>query len=168
MDRIRPLVGSFVFLVLAPGVVAGVVPALISGWAGSAPLAVAVAGWIAVAAGVVALLGAFARFALDGLGTPAPIAPTEQLVVSGSYQHVRNPMYLAVVAIIIGQAAIFGSVPLVIYAAVVLAVFIAFVQFYEQPTLRERYGAEYEAYCDAVPGWLPRIHAWKGPPRGSE
>lgn len=156
------MLGSFVFLVLAPGVVAGLLPALISGGEGSVPLAVELVGWIAVAVGVLALLGAFARFALDGLGTPAPVAPTERLVVSGAYRHVRNPMYLAVIAIILGQAAIFGSVALLIYAAAVLAAFVIFVDRYEQPTLRERYGADYEAYCDAVPGWLPRLRPWRG------
>lgn len=154
------MVGSFAFLVLAPGVVAGLLPALISGWEGSAPLAVQIAGWVAVAAGVVALLGAFARFAIDGLGTPAPPAPTECLVVSGVYRHVRNPMYLAVVAIILGQAAIFASLALVLYAAIVLACFIVFVRRYEQPTLRRRYGADYDSYCEAVPGWLPQLRPW--------
>lgn len=163
------MVGSFAFLILAPGVVAGLVPWLISGWRGSAPLAVEAVGWVAVVAGVGVLLSAFARFALDGLGTPAPLAPTERLVVSGAYRHVRNPMYLAVIAIIGGQAAILASSVLVVYAAVVLATFVAFVRRYEQPALSERYGVEYEAYREAVPGWLPRLGAWEGPgPDGSQ
>jgi hypothetical protein len=92
-------IGSFVFLLLVPGVVAGLVPWWLTGWhvRGSSPyyLPLRVAGMLLVAAGVVALLHAFVRFVVEGLGTPAPVAPTENLVVGGLYRYVRNPMYLA-------------------------------------------------------------------------
>ena len=147
---------------IAPGVVAGLIPAAISGWDGTAPLALRLAGWIMLGAGVLVLLAAFARFALQGVGTPAPVAPTERLVVRGSYRHVRNPMYLAVVAIILGQAAILGDGWLVLYAIVVWATVAVFVHAYEEPTLAATYGPAYDAYRAAVPAWIPRWRPWEG------
>ncbi|TIP55616.1 methyltransferase, partial [Mesorhizobium sp.] len=73
-------------------------------------------------------LHAFARFALEGLGTPAPVAPTERLVVGGIYRHVRNPMYVAVLAIILGQALLFSSAALVAYAAIAAVAMVSFVK----------------------------------------
>lgn len=108
------------------------------------------------------LLHAFARFALEGRGTPAPVAPTERLVVGGIYRHVRNPMYVAVLAIILGQALLFSSWALVAYATIAAIAMVSFVKFYEEPTLARRYGADYEAYRSAVPGWLPRLTPWRG------
>jgi len=104
----------------------------------------------------------FARFALKGIGTPAPVAPTQNLVVSGLYRHFRNPMYVGVVTAILGQALVFGSPALVVYAAVVFAGFFLFVLGYEEPALRRQFGAEYEAYCSNVPRWIPRIRPWSG------
>jgi protein-S-isoprenylcysteine O-methyltransferase Ste14 len=98
----------------------------------------------------------FVRFALRGLGTPAPVFPTQQLVISGYYRYVRNPMYVANVAIILGQAVWFASVPLLVYGALVWLSFHAFVMLYEEPTLRATYGAEYDAFCRRVPRWIPR------------
>jgi protein-S-isoprenylcysteine O-methyltransferase Ste14 len=110
--------------------------------------------------GTVVLLSAFARFVAEGRGTPAPVAPTERLVVGGLYRFVRNPMYLAVAATIVGQGLILGRLELLIYAAVFLLITAAFVRGYEEPTLREQYGAEYEAYRRSVPGWWPRPRPW--------
>ena len=113
MRKARAAAGSLVFLVLAPGVVAGVVPWALTGWEARelSPywLPLRVAGVILIAAGVVVLLQAFARFVVEGLGTPAPVAPPERLVVGGLYRYVRNPMYLAVAAIIVGQALVLGQ-----------------------------------------------------------
>ena len=106
------------------------------------------------------LVRAFARFVVEGRGTPAPIGPTERLVVGGDYRFVRNPMYLAVVSAVFGQAMIFGSVALLLYGAVVWAVMAAFVRWYEEPWLRERYGQEYDRYCAAVRAWLPRLRPY--------
>jgi len=146
-----------VFLVLAPGVVAGLVPWLLTGWnATGAPFWLQVLGWIAVAAGTAVLLDAFGRFVVEGIGTPAPPAPTERLVVGGLYRYVRNPMYLAVAAVILGQAAVLGRWLLVGYALVFGAVVWSFVHWYEEPTLRQQFGPEYERYLRAVPGWWPR------------
>jgi protein-S-isoprenylcysteine O-methyltransferase Ste14 len=152
----RSAFGSLIFLAVAPGVVAGVVPWLITHWDGHSPVGLQVVGWILVAAGAAVLLQAFGRFVVEGLGTPAPVAPPQKLVVGGLYRYVRNVMYLAVGATIIGQALIFGSWTLVAYAALFFAVVFAFVRLYEEPTLRERFGTEYEEYLRTVPGWWPR------------
>jgi protein-S-isoprenylcysteine O-methyltransferase Ste14 len=167
MKRISALLGSAIFLVIAPGTVAGYVPWLISQWRMGAPLlgisAIRFAGALLILAGLPMLLDSFARFAFEGLGTPAPIFPTRHLVVSGLYRYVRNPMYVAVSALIFGQGLLFGSVPLLEYGAAVWAAFFLFVLAYEEPTLRHTYGKEYEEFCANVPRWIPRVRPWKGP-----
>ena len=109
-----------------------------------------------------ALLQAFARFVVEGLGTPAPIAPTERLVIGGLYRYVRNPMYLAVGAIVVGQALLLGRAVLLAYGALFAVLVEAFVRWYEEPTLARRFGARYEAYRQAVPRWWPRTRPWHG------
>jgi protein-S-isoprenylcysteine O-methyltransferase Ste14 len=149
--------------VLAPGVTAGLVPWLLTGWEmEAAPLVVRIVGGILIVLGIAFLLHAFARFVVEGLGTPAPVAPPERLVVGGIYRYVRNPMYLAVGATIVGQALLLGQFGLLIYAAVFGAIVFCFVRLYEEPTLSEQFGASYDAYRRAVPGWLPRLHPWEG------
>jgi protein-S-isoprenylcysteine O-methyltransferase Ste14 len=146
------------FLLVAPGVVAGVVPWLLTGWDSSDPPLISVAiGVVLIVGGVAVLLHAFARFVLEGRGTPAPVAPTERLVVGGLYRYVRNPMYVAVGATIVGQALVLGRPVLLAYAALFWAVVAAFVHGYEEPTLSARYGEEYAAYRRAVPAWWPRL-----------
>ena len=158
MGRARSLLGSLVFLVLAPGTVAGVVPWLLTDWKGrDVPLTVQVIGIACAGAGAAALLWSFARFALEGRGTPAPVAPTRELVVGGLYRYVRNPMYLAVAAAILGQALLLGRPVLLAWLAIFLVAVVSFVRGYEEPTLRRTFGAEYEAYRRDVPGWWPRL-----------
>ena len=120
--------------------------------------------WIAEGAGVALIVAgsavltfAFTSFVAEGIGTPAPVAPTEDLVVTGLYRHVRNPMYLAVVSIIAGQALLLGDARLVLYATVVGAAMAAFARWYEEPALRRRFGARYDAYRRVVPAWRPRV-----------
>jgi len=158
--------GSAGFLVIAPGVVAGLVPWWLTGWRAGVvlPAPVRVTGGVVTAAGAVTLIGSFAQFAVEGRGTPAPPAPTEQLVVRGPYRYVRNPMYLAVLAVITGQALLLGRRVLLGYAAGVGAAFTGFVYGYEQPALARRYGAQYQAYRRAVPGWWPRLRPAQMPP----
>ena len=168
MGRARAALGSLVFLLLAPGIVAGVVPWWLTGWkadpfAYSAP--VRILGVVLLLAGLLVLLHAFARFVREGVGTPAPVAPTENLVVGGAYRYVRNPMYLAVTATIVGQALLLGRFGLLLYAAGLLVVFVAFVRGYEEPTLTLRYGERYAAYRRAVPGWWPRRRPWEAEDR---
>ncbi|MET0480461.1 MAG: isoprenylcysteine carboxylmethyltransferase family protein [Mycetocola sp.] len=160
----RAWIGTIVFLFVAPGIVAGLIPWLISGWqlhdwGDAAWLGVPIT-WTVIAAGVLFLLTAFALFAMHR-GTPAPVVPTETLVVTGVYRYVRNPMYLSVLAIIVGQALLFGSWGLVIYAGIVLVMVVAFVKVYEEPTLTSRYGEQYVDYRRNVPGWWPRFPPWR-------
>ncbi|HEX7254786.1 MAG TPA: isoprenylcysteine carboxylmethyltransferase family protein [Gaiellaceae bacterium] len=156
----RAALGSAVFFLLAPGVVAGLIPWWLTGWEREEPaqfwVVPRVPGGALVVVGVGVLLHAFVRFVVEGMGTPAPVAPTERLVVGGLYRYVRNPMYLAVLAAIVGQAFLLGRLELLAYAALVAAVVAAFVHWYEEPTLRRQFGEEYDAYQQAVPGWIPR------------
>ncbi len=163
--RVRAWAGTIVFLALAPGVVAGVIPWLITGWRISWPgglvWPVAIVAIVIILCGVVVLLDAFIRFARAD-GTPAPPAPTAHLVVVGPYRYVRNPMYEAVLAIILGQALLFASWATVLYAGVVLLAVLLFVRSYEEPTLEREYGDEYREYRRNVRGWLPRVRPWGG------
>jgi protein-S-isoprenylcysteine O-methyltransferase Ste14 len=162
--RVRAWVGTLVFLVVTPGVVAGVIPAVITRWqipwAGGWTSPAALVAAVPIAGGLAVLLDAFVRFARAD-GTPAPPAPTAHLVVVGPYRYVRNPMYLAVLAIILGQALLFGSWGTVIYGGVVLLAVVLFVLGYEQPTLEEEYGEEYRDYRRHVGGWIPRLRPWR-------
>ena len=159
MRKFSAVAGSAAFLVLAPGVVTGVVPWSLTGWQEGSPypLPVRIVGVALCVAGAAVLLRAFTQFVAEGSGTPAPVAPTEQLVIRGPYRYVRNPMYLAVLSVIAGQALWLSRPVLLTYAAVVAAMFAAFVRWYEQPTLLRRYGAQYQAYLRDVPGWWPRL-----------
>ncbi len=165
MRRARAILGSAVFLVLAPGTIAVLVPWWISEWRFEEPLLglrfLRVVGVLLIAAGAPVLLDSFARFAIQGLGTPAPILPTRHLVVTGFFRYVRNPMYVAILALILGQALLFCSVPLLLYGAVVWLAFYVFVRVYEEPTLRKSFGREYEDYCANVPRWIPRLRPWR-------
>jgi protein-S-isoprenylcysteine O-methyltransferase Ste14 len=155
--------GSSLFFVLAPCVVAGFVPWWLTRWTIRPALfgleTLRYFGGALVAIGVAIVLDCFRRFAWEGRGTPAPIAPTETLVVSGIYRYVRNPMYVGVVAAVIGQALWFGDHGLLAYATAVWLGFHTFVVLYEEPTLRRRYGMSYESYCRSVPRWIPRLRA---------
>ena len=154
----RPALGSALFFAIAPGVVAGLGPWLITRWdAGSMPLPLRVLGGALILAGLPVLAHAFARFVREGGGTPAPVAPTSKLVVGGLYRWVRNPMYVAVGAVIAGQALLLGRWELAAYLTVFCAAVAAFVHGYEEPTLRARYGPQYDAYRRAVPAWWPRV-----------
>jgi protein-S-isoprenylcysteine O-methyltransferase Ste14 len=88
-----------------------------------------------------------------------------QLVVGGMYRHVRNPMYVAVGATIVGQALLLGRLVLLAYAALFWLVVATFVRCYEEPTLSARYGESYAEYRGAVPAWWPRLRAWSPPRR---
>ena len=89
------------------------------------------------------------------------MAAPQRLVVGGVYRYVRNPMYVAVLAMILGQALLLGQTVLLAYAALLWLVFASFVRFYEEPTSTARFGADYEAYRRAVPAWLPRLRPWR-------
>jgi protein-S-isoprenylcysteine O-methyltransferase Ste14 len=145
-------------------VAAGLVPWLLTAWRFEELLrhwaALRVAGAVLLVAGAAAVVHAFARFAGEGLGTPAPVAPPKRLVVGGAYRYVRNPMYVAVATAIVGEALLLGQRVLFVYAAAFIAVVASFVRLYEEPTLARRFGPEYEAYKRAVPAWWPRRRLW--------
>jgi len=158
--KTQAIFGSAIFFVIAPGVVAGLIPWLISGWHEQPPFlgvpATRLIGVILILLGIPVLLDSFARFAIEGLGTPAPVFPTRTLVIRGFYRYVRNPMYVSVILIIFGQGLFFGDVRLIVYGLFLWLITHLFVVVYEEPTLRKSFGAEYERYCASVPRWIPR------------
>ena len=160
------VIGTAIFFVFAPCVVAGVVPWWISRWEFRLSFLgvefMCFVGAALILAGVAGLVDSYARFALQGLGTPAPIAPPQHLVVTGLYRYVRNPIYAAVAAVIFGQAALFGDWRLFAYGAVFLLVCHLFVVGYEEPSLKKSLGADYEAFRINVPRWIPRPTARRG------
>jgi len=165
MSKTIAIVGSALFFVVAPLVVAGLIPWWITRWEFLPALLgvelTRVAGLTLIVIGVPGLVDSFARFALEGLGTPAPIAPTRKLVVTGLYRYVRNPMYVAVVAVILGQALLFGDWRLLWYGALCWIAFHIFVVIYEEPTLRRTFGMDYDAFRVNVPRWIPRLTPWR-------
>jgi protein-S-isoprenylcysteine O-methyltransferase Ste14 len=164
-ERFAPLLGSFLFFWIAPATVAGWIPWWLTEWkSGPQPLAAAAvwAGWLLVGLGVAVVVESFVRFAIKGLGTPAPVAPTRHLVVSGLYRHVRNPMYVGVTSAIVGQALLLGRSVLLQYAAFVWLAFHVFVLLYEEPTLQRTHGTSYQKYKAHVRRWWPRLGPWRG------
>jgi protein-S-isoprenylcysteine O-methyltransferase Ste14 len=163
MRRVVAAAGSAVFFALAPGTVAGLVPWWLTEWEVRQPQPLwaapplRVLGVALIVAGTGVLVHAFVRFVVEGIGTPAPIAPTQELVVGGLYQYVRNPMYLAVIAVIVGQALLLARPVLLAYAAVVGTAMAVFAHYVEEPALAEQFGAQYEEYRRTVPAWWPRI-----------
>lgn len=122
------------------------------------PLAVRVFGVVLIAVAGISVITGFVRFATEGVGIPVPTEPNaRQLTIGGPYRYVRNPLYLAIVLAITGQAMLLSRPVLLVYAAVMLAAFVAFVRWFEEPTLARRFGAEYDMYRSQVPGWWPRL-----------
>lgn len=164
--RVLAILGTAVFLVLAPGFFVVLVPYWISRWQFEPPflgfLPFRVIGALLILAGLPVLLESFARFALQGLGTPAPAFPPQHLVVKGFYRYVRNPMYVAVVSMVLGQALLFGNLRLLAYATFAWVVTHVFVLTYEEPTLQKSFGAEYENYRAHVARWIPHLTPWRG------
>lgn len=164
MERRDALIGSAAFFVIAPGTVAGVIPWLITHWrfGDDAGTGVGVVGAVLILAGLAMLADCFLRFALKGRGTPAPVAPPKELVVSGLYAHVRNPMYVAVLVIIFGQALFFASAALIAYGVATWFAVLLFVLYFEEPRLARTFPETYPAYVEAVPRWRPRLTPWRG------
>jgi protein-S-isoprenylcysteine O-methyltransferase Ste14 len=161
MRKSRAAIASAAFFVVAPGTVVGLIPWLITRWeiAESTPVWQIIVGVVVIAVGVIPPAHAFAQFVKAG-GTPMPIAPTQRLVVTGFNRYVRNPMYLGLLVAIAGQAVLFSSIWLLVYAAVWWLVTASFVRWYEEPTLVREYGGEYEAYRRNVHAWFPRWSPW--------
>ena len=161
MSKAIAVLGSALFFIIAPLMLAAVVPWWVTSWefrrAFFGVELTRVLGDVLIIAGVPGLVDSFARFALEGVGTPASIAPTQKLVVTGLYRYVRNPIYIAVVAVIFGQALLFGDWRLLWYGALLWFFFHIFVVMYEEPTLKQTFGLEYEAFRANVPRWIPRL-----------
>ena len=154
---------AVLFLVAVPGTIAGWLPWYIAGapslW-GRGSDAPPVARWSGAAIaslGVAIVLWCTRDFVRRGRGTPAPYDPPVALVTGGLYHFVRNPMYIGVLAIIVGQALWFGSSAVMIYVTAVAAAFHARVVVFEEPRLARSFGAAYADYCAYVPRWVPRL-----------
>lgn len=162
MNRASALTASVLFFFVAPGSIAGLVPWLFTQWRISAsyPIVASAIGALLVVVAGAGLIECFLRFALTAQGTPSPIAPTKRLVVTGLYRHVRNPMYVAVTGLILGQALLFGSIALLAYGFIVAIGFHLFVLNFEEPRLERDFGDAYVRYCAAVPRWTPRLAPW--------
>lgn len=158
-------VGSAVFFLAAPVVVAALVPWLITGWdwpeVAGWYVPVQVIGVVLIVAGAAVVIDSFVRFVREGHGTPAPVAAPDELVVGGLYRFVRNPMYVGVVGALLGQAMLLADLWLLAYAAGAWLVTTAFVMVYEEPELRRRFGTDYDAYRHGVGRWIPRLTPWR-------
>ena len=159
------VVKSVIFALLAPGTVAGVVPMLIvraaDGW-GVVQLGLGhYAGALFFVPGLTIVAWTFSDFVRHGRGTPNPAEPPRHLVVTGLYRHTRNPMYVGVGALVLGEAMYTGSLPLLAYTAAIFLLWQCFIVFYEEPTLRKLFGEEFERYQSHVPRWLPRLRPWR-------
>jgi protein-S-isoprenylcysteine O-methyltransferase Ste14 len=165
MSKAIAVFGSALFFVIAPLALAAVVPWWITGCQFQPAFLGAdlmrILGGVLIITGVPGLVDSFARFALEGLGTPAPVAPTQKLIVSGLYRYVRNPMYIAVVAVILGQALLLGDERLLTYGALFWLACHVFVVTYEEPTLKRMFGLQYETFRANVPRWIPRLTPWQ-------
>jgi protein-S-isoprenylcysteine O-methyltransferase Ste14 len=155
---IGPLLKTLVFTIVVPGTVAVVIPRyLIGGFSVPAFGPLPAFGFMAIVLGACIYFRCAWEFAVRGLGTPAPIAPTKFLVVSGLHRYVRNPMYVGVALVIVGEAGLFRAAHLAEYAVVMLLTAHLFVIFYEEPALRRQFGESYEQYRRTVPRWIPRF-----------
>ncbi|BBY42072.1 methyltransferase family protein [Mycolicibacterium celeriflavum] len=164
MRKPAAAISSAAFFVVAPGTFVGLGPWLITRWDLPDPVSAwrLALGAVLVVAGLVPPVHAFVEFVRAG-GTPMPVAPTERLVVTGFNRFIRNPMYAGLITAILGQAVLFASVWLVVYAVIAWAVTASFVRWYEEPTLVRTYGQQYEAYRGNVPAWIPRLTPWTPP-----
>ena len=163
----RALAGSAIFFLIGPGLEAGVGPFLLTGGFETGDAlpgtpALRGLGVALVVAGLAVLVDAYARFARDGLGTPSPLAPPQELVVRGAYRFVRNPMYVATAAVIVGEALLLRRPILLVAAAAYCGALAALGRLREEPLLRARFGERYDAYRAAVPAWVPRLTPWRG------
>jgi protein-S-isoprenylcysteine O-methyltransferase Ste14 len=156
--RFWPIVNTVVFTIFVPGTVAILIPRWLLGGFTRLP-----GGVLTGIGGIVFLIGAAIyfrcawEFAVRGLGTPAPIAPTKFLVTTALHRYVRNPMYIGVAMAILGDAVVSRSLHVAEYAGVMLLIAHIFVVLYEEPTLQRQFGESYEEYKRSVPRWLPRI-----------
>jgi len=153
------LLRSVFFTILLPGTVAGLIPYNIVSRRAGEPVAhwgpAQYAALVPIAVGAAILLRCIWEFARQGRGTLAPVDPPRHLVVTGLYRHVRNPMYLGVLLVLLGESTLFSSLTLLKYAAGFALIAHLFVLLYEEPALRARFGDSYERYRQSVRRWIP-------------
>lgn len=155
------LVKTLIFTILAPGTVTILIPRwLLSSPSGSERFYLGIfryLGVVPILIGASIYLWCAYDFTFAGRGTPAPIDPPKELVVRGLYRYVRNPMYVGIASVLIGEAVLFQSLALAAYVGAVLLVFSLFVVLYEEPALTRKFGDSYRRYREAVPRWIPGI-----------
>ncbi len=156
--ELGPILKTILFTILVPGSVLVFIPRWLLGGFSKPQLGILTAlGIVMIAAGAAIYFRCAWEFAVRGLGTPAPIAPTKFLVTTALHRYVRNPMYIGVFGVIFGEAATFHSLPLLAYAAFLCIPVELFVVVYEEPTLGRQFGESYEEYRRTVPRWIPKF-----------
>lgn len=154
-----PALKTAVFSVIVPGgLTAGVPWLLVHGRVRIELGAAALTGLALVALGAACYAVCALDFVVAGGGTPAPLDPPKALVARRLYRFVRNPMYVAVLLALSGETMALRSATLLVYALMISLLFHLFVVLYEEPALRAQFGPSYDAYCGAVPRWLPGAH----------
>jgi protein-S-isoprenylcysteine O-methyltransferase Ste14 len=152
---------TFLWSVFVPGTLTTLVPyLLLSSGLVLFPLRLStfrLAGAIPIALGAALYFWCAWDFTFTGRGTPAPFDPPKKIVVRGLYHYVRNPMYVAALLVLVGEAVLFESALILAYAVIVFSVFHLWIIFYEEPTLRRKFGASYESYCARVSRWAPGL-----------
>ncbi len=168
----RPFLGTIAFVLFGGpllAVVAG--PWLLTGFHIGRPLfgwePVRWIGAALIILGSSLFLSLLPRFVRQGRGTPSPAAETEHLVVTGAYRFVRNPMYVAVLGILLGEGLLLGSAAVLVFAAAMAVAFALFVRLYEEPRLGQRFGDDYERFRREVPRWIPRLRPHRSQPSPS-
>jgi len=153
---------TLIFTIIVPGAVMALIPYLLLS---SAPPSFAqigtfqLFGLIPMAIGAAIYFKCAWDFASAGKGTPAPIDPPKRLVVRGFYRFLRNPMYAGVLLALLGEAWLFRSTALLIYAAIAFTWQHLFVVYYEEPALMRKFGESYSEYLARTPRWIPRINS---------
>ena len=151
-----PTLGTIVFVALVPGTVIGVIPYALCGWRLADAAALRWAGALLLLLALPVFVDFLVRFVREGRGTPAPGADPERLVMNGAFRYVRNPGYVGVLGLLVGQSLLFASAAVLAHAAIMALAFHLFIVLYEEPRLRTLFGADYERYRARVGRWLPR------------
>jgi protein-S-isoprenylcysteine O-methyltransferase Ste14 len=155
-----PILKTLLFTILVPGSVLLLIPSwILGGFPGPEHGPVTWLGVLLIVLGAAIYFRCAWEFAVRGLGTPAPISPTKFLVTTALHRYVRNPMYIGVLGVLLGEAALFRAVVLLSYATLCFTAAYLFVIFYEEPTLRRQFGESYDEYRRSVPRWIPKLRA---------
>lgn len=158
----------FMVIVIVPLVLLNYIPKPSNDYLASLPDALSYSlGSVILVFGLLLFVQSIVLFIKIGRGTLAPWNPTKKLVVKRLYRYLRNPMIVGVLLILLGEAALFKSATLLIWAAVFFSVNHFYFVFKEEPDLQKRFGNEYLEYCNNVPRWLPKFYGWKPEVNGS-